>query len=57
MNELLKKNPTTMPINTHKYFKEKRQLILTEIRGKQYMEKLNTNLTPLKMSGQISKNQ
>ena len=37
------KNPANDPVKTSWDFKEKWQTILTEIGGKWYMEKLNTN--------------
>ena len=48
MNEIFKKIPTTMPVKTSQSFKEKRQLLLTEILSKWYMNKQNTKLQPSK---------
>ena len=44
MKDIFNKIPIAVPVKTSQCFKEKSQLILTEIRFKWYMENLNTKL-------------
>ena len=46
MNETSRKIPTDMPVKTSQHFKGMRKLLLTEIGGKWYMNKMNTKLLP-----------
>ena len=48
MDELFMKTFTTIPVETSTYFGEKMQLLMIELGGKCYLERLNTKLPPLK---------